>query len=644
MKKAKIVLTLLASSLLVSCNGDNGETSSSSNSSASSSSSSSSQVSSDSSSSSSSSSSSVNDGTISFEDLYKEVCKLQSKEISGAKTTTYKNEEVTSAISKVSEETYTSYLDGSTTSKGTYTVKEEGKDDYVDPFKRIATRVTDTYKNDDDTTTSYNMFVQVTDFEKGESGNENYRDSASKVFIIGSEDEVGNLSEGTYILKDDFALYASPNLTAKLADCLATLAASSYISQLGKYGIKPTTTEEGNIEYKAEYKYSYDEDGQNIATTINIDYTMNADKNRLLSYFYSTSVTYTRAGEDPYVSKSAQSGSIEYGDREVVLPSDALKPEDYFLARAWGIGLKAKNGFNMIDFGSKEGISIPSSCTEIVGYVSDPEPSTALDLTLIATASSDENVVALDEDGEFVIKGLGTVDLTFSYYKKDQKSGVYSLSTIKYKGLTISEVKPESISFSAYADNSEFGLLSGASKTWGYSVSPSKASQIVTASSSDPSILEVSGGDNGKITLTAKKEGEATITLISESDASIKVSKTFYVLDAETDFASFLTSNTFYCDRKIYDYEAYMTFKADGTGTVKYNVFVEKTTTVKSTYDVSFTYSLSGSSISFDSFGDNDMTYEDGRIVRWIEKDGKPFGFSVSADNYAELAFVVKNA
>ncbi len=633
MDKSKLILILAATSLLAGCDNRGSGSSSVSSSEA---------TSSSSSASSSSSSSSVDDGTITFENMYKEIAKTQAAEINGAKTTTYRNESSSSVLSNVTEETYTSYADGSTTSTGTYIKTEEGKDPVTDTFKRIATKETDTYLNDDkETTTSYDMFVEVTDFAGNKGTTETYQDSASKKFIIDSEDSKGNLEDDQYILKSDFALYASANLTSKLASIISDLAGSLYIPQLGKTGIKPVTMSDGNVQYKDQYKYSYVEDGQNIVTTIDINYILDSTKTKLMSFDYSNSVTYTNSSDatDTYTSKIAQSGNITYGDKVEKMGNDVLNPNEYFLTDVLFVGLEAKTGFNVVDFGGDDEISLSTAYTDIYGYAASKKPSKALKTYLAASASSNEEVVAI-EDGNFVIKGLGTVDLTFSYYRKRPSDGVYYQTTVKYKGLTIEDVAATSVSFNQLADYHEYGLVAGAPTTWSYSVAPSKASQLVTATSSDSSILEVSVSKEGTLSLNPKKEGEVTITIASVRSPEVTATKKFYVLDSNTDYVLFLTSNKFYCNRRIYGYDMYLTFKADGTGTCTTYTKDSDYTTAKNT---TFDWDLDGTYIEFDEFDANLQQLSAAQIVKYIDKDGQPFGFSADGDGYATLEFVVVN-
>lgn len=640
MKKSKLILILAAAGLLTGCDNHSDSSSSSQQQSESTSSSS------ESTSSSSSSSSSVDDGTVSFENLYKEIAKTQAAEISGASSTTYKEENVTSAKSDITEETYTTYADGSTTSAGTYTKAEEDKETKTDSFKRIATKITDKYEVDSGIA-SYDMFVEVTDFDKNIGSQDAYSDSASKKFIIASENDKGNLEDGEYILASEFGLNASVNLTSKLAYIINDLYSSSYISQTGKTGIKPSKKDNGDIEYKQEFKYSYDEDGQTIAVVINLDYVLDSTKTKLLSFDYSNSVTYTRIGDasDTYTSKYAQSGSITYGTRAESLGDNVLNPDDYFLTDVLKVGLEAKSGFNIIDYGYESGITLSKSSTEIYGYAGSKKPSKSLKTYLTPKATSNSEVVAL-EDGTFVIKGAGTVDLTFSYYRKrssGDNKGVYYLTTAKYNGLTITEAKPESVIFSetSLVGDVQYGILAGTTKSFNYYVLPSAASQLATATSSDPSILETSVSKEGVVTLKGIKEGEVTVTLTSADDPNVTVTKTFYVLSADTNYETFLTSNTFYCNRRIYSYDVYLTFKTNGEGVCTiYTKDDDGNYTVKSDYD--FSWELDGAEIEFTEF-DASIGLSDARIVRYVEDEGKPFGLSADGAGYATLKFVVFN-
>lgn len=637
MKNSKpIALLLLSAFLLMGCssNNNNGGSGSASETSSSKETSSSASSSSDSSSQDSSSSSgSIDDNKIGVEEAYYQIAKTQTQEINFASSTYFATESRGARLTNSTEETYTTYTDGSTSSSGTYTRKEEGKEDAVSSFKRFAGKLTDTYEIDG-ANVSYDMFVQVSDFSDDSSTNSSYSDSASKKFIIASSDDVGNLKEGEYILASDFSLYASANLTSKLADFLASnVVGNAYAEQCGATRILCLYDDAASCwNYSLSYSYSYNESGQSVATEVSLSYALNFDRSRLLSYSTENKVTYTNLEDstDYSISSLKESGSIEYGARSETKDSDVLDPENYFLQSVTQVTLNARMATDWTKYVKVNyedgGYALSTSFSQIYGLAGSYSPSKALALDLAPSASSNEDVIAL-EDGVFVIKGEGTADLTFSYYRKMPSTGVYKLSTIKAKNVTVAAAKAEEIDFIAKGDiYLHQGLVIGSTYTWNYRVTPTQADQVVTVTSSDESILEASFTSNGVITLKAKSEGAVTVTLTSVSEPSVSSEpKTFYVLP-DMDFASFLSGHTFTCTNP-YGTTKVLNFDEEGNGTAKVSA-----TSTTSTFTDTFTYTLSGSEISFDYDSvSGTASFEDGRIVGvFDEKDNHYLGLGIA--------------
>ncbi len=586
-------------------------------------------------------SSDSNPYTISVTDAYYEIAKAQAEEIKNASSTFYREESTSSRLSNIMEETYLTYQDGSTTSSGNYTKKEEGKEDQIDTFKRIATEVAETYEDASGNKATYNMFVSALDFDKDNVGsNPSYQDSASKIYILDSASEAGNLDEDQYILSSDFALYCSANLTGKLANFLASNVVDNvYAEQCGVTTVTPSLASDGSWDYSLAFSYSYDEDGETVASEIKTEYTLSKDKSRLLSFSSSSKTTYSREGEDDKaISLAASSGSITYGERAKKAGGDALNPEDYFLAEVKNVGLKAQDGFNyqtILPDMTNDGYTVPYSCSKISGYACKAKPEKTIDTSLMPYATSNPDVVAL-EDGEFVIKGLGKCSLTFSYYKKDSSTGVYKFTTVRASNVSIKTPAPEKLSFGMLGDiNQELSLLQGETYSLSYYVSPSKASDEVAVASSNPDALAVSRDGDGTLKLEAKAEGAATITLSSLVDPSITVSKNFYVL-GDMDYASFLTSHTFYC-KNPYNTEFTIKFNADGTGT-RHIVQGE------SFLDDNFNWKNDENELTFDFDKTPSVKeYEDGFIIGRVDKDGKflGYGLSIGSSDYSTEIYSV---
>ena len=646
MKNTKpIALLLLSASLLMGCSPESGgdKSSSASSSETSSSDGDSSQTSKESSQD-SSSSSEIEDDKISVEDAYYQIAKTQAQEISGASSTHFETESKGARLTNSTSETYIAYADGSTSSSGTYTRKEEGKDDAISAFKRFAGKVTDTYEIDGENQ-SYDMFVQVTDFSDDISTNSSYSDSASKKFIIASKDDIGNLEEGEYILASDFSLYASANLTAKLANFLASnVVGNAYAEQCGATKVLYKLDSENNWNYSLSYSYNYNESGQNVATEVSLSYVLNFDKTRLLSYSTLNQVTYTNNEDatDYSVSSLKESGTIEYGTRAEAMGSDALNPDDYFLQSVTEVALNARMASDWTKYNKVEyedgGYALSTSYSQIYGLANTYSPSKALSLELSPTASSNEDVIAL-ENGIFVIKGEGSADLTFSYYRKMPSTGVYKLTSIKAKNVTIATAKAEKIDFVSKGDiYLHQGLTIGSTYTWNYRITPTQADQAVTVSSSNEDVLEASFTNNGTITLKPKSEGVVTVTLTSVSEPSVTVSKTFYVLP-DMDFASFLSSHTFTYTNP-WGNTRVVSFDGNGNGSV-----VVSSASGDTSVTETFTYSLNGSEITFDYDSVSGLaSFEDGRIVARLNDETGEFlglGIAIASSDYSTYVYTI---
>ena len=638
MKKQKLIAALSVAFLLASCStteGTNSSTNSSDETPSSIIDTSSSETGSDEKGD-SSSSEEKKDDTVSFLTAYSQIAGTQKEELANAKSVTYRYEESTSALSNVTEQTYTNYQDGTVASTGTYTRSENGVTKAEDTFKKIATTEVDTYSIDN-VQTSYNMFVEVTDFENDLGSRSEFQDKASKRFIINSEDDIGNLSEGEYILASDYEANAAANLTAKLANFLAgNVIGNIYVEQLGITGIKPVTQENGDILYSSSITYSYDEEGTQMTVSYEIKYTLNSTKDKLLSFDVASTMNYDRGGDDTYFSTVKQSGSIEYGEKESEKPSDILDPNNYFLSTVSSVKLMAKNAnWNIVDV-SKDSISTSNST--IYGFADRYSPAKAMDTQLAPVSSSNEAVIAL-EDGNFVVKGEGTTTLAFTYYRKIQ--GIYYPSTVRVEGVTVTKAAVEKISFAPSGDLYLSGSLEiGKTYDWRYSVQPSAAPKTATVTSSDPGTIEVEMKEEGTITLKAKKEGKATITITSSATEGVSVSKEFYVL-GDIDYTSFLTDHTFFYDYTAFNIKATMIFNEDGTGSREIIQYESDKTTVSARTTDTFSWTLSGIIVTFSNFTSSVWNFDTGRIVKYLDKEGQPLGISANdPDAITERPFV----
>ena len=580
------------------------------------------------------SSSSIDDGSLSFEEAYNEIAKAQKSELNNAQSVIYHNESSSATIKNKINQTYTNYEDGSTTSEGTYTYSVEGKEDQVDTFKTISTSTVDKYENGDDFD-SYRMFVEVTDFDKDLGASDNYQDSASKKFIINSEEDVGNLSAGEYILAKDFEANAAANLTSKLANFLAgDIMGNDYVIQTGLNKVKPTQKETGEWEYLIQFQYSSKDDGITTTYLTKAQYTLSQDKSQLLSFDTLNKTTYAREGEESAYSLYEESGEIIYGDKAKKMGNDVLNVDNYFLADVLSIRLEAVAGFKTITVG--DDLTIPTNCSTIYGYADNRKPLKAMNTALAPSKSSNEEAVTI-EDGNFVIKGVGTTNLTFSYYRKRPSTGVYYSSSFTVKNVTIISAKVETVSFNAKGDiNLHYGLEVGKAYSWGYTVSPKEAPQAITASVDNPEMADVIVNSDSTITIKPKKEGEFSITLISVGTPEIFATKGFYALSNTTDYKAFLTGHKFFYKNSFGTAQT-LTFLENGT-CLRH---IEQTDNGKiSSSDDTFKWSLEGTVITFSGPDGDFKVFESGRIVKFLNKEGQPLGISISADDFSENAFI----
>lgn len=204
--------------------------------------------------------------------------------------------------------------------------------------------------------------------------------------------------------------------------------------------------------------------------------------------------------------------------------------------------------------------------------------------------------------------------------------------------MTITDAKVEKITFNAkinpYFNSS---LVEGNSYSWDMSVSPSKASKAITATSSDESVLKVSVDINNNLVIDALKEGKATITVTSVATPEITVTKEIYVLSSSYDYNTYLLNNSFLYDGP-WGYTYTITFSNDGTG--------ERIQYVKDsgkTYTDTFKWTLEGTVIKFSDWSLEDSNnFETGTICKFIDEEGEPLGFYAETDELGK-EFIEQN-
>lgn len=643
MKKTKLIGVLSLAILLAGCGTTNSSENSSNNpqssdSSVNENSSKESSVSSESSisSESSSSSSSIDDNSISFENALAEIAKLQKEELNNAASVTYKNVDSSTSIVNTTEQVYTNYLDGSSSSKGTYKRLVDGKLETSDTFKTVATKVTDAYEDETDSskTNEFDMFVKVTDYSNPSKNPQAYQDSASKLFIVDTDAEAtaAGLSSSQYILSSDFQANAAANLTGNLYNFVGgNIVENMYVAQTGKKSVTPVTLENGDIYYNIDVTYSYTESGETVTTQLKAEYTMNSTKTRLISYDCLNKVTYSRDGDstDQAFSSLRESGTITYGTKTDGFGDDVINPNDYFLTSVSSVKLTAKDSYWKVH--DVEDLTVSSSYSTIYGYANKYEPANTVYTQLTASSSSNEDVIKVDDQGNFEIVGAGTADLTYEYYAKRETTGAYYLTSITVSGVTVTKAQITSISFSSTSDigNRSTSLLSGKTYTWRYATEPSSTmNEPITATSSKEDVATVEVSASGELTITTLKQGLVTITLASADDPTVKVEKTFYVINAAMNFTNFLTQHTFK-HTSIWGYSVTLKFSADGT--------CERVQTITDSgkeYTDTFNWELDGNEISFSDFSSSWKNWDEGRISMFLN-DGKvgALGLTLECDS-----------
>jgi len=576
---------------------------------------------------------------LTFLEAYNQVSSFTNAEANDAKNVTIQTVTQSGTIIDKTVENITQYSDNTSSSSGTYTRTIKGEETFSTTYKTIKTKTVDKY-NIYGSVYSYDMYTEVNDYDSDETPTANYKDSGVKKFIVDTDEEAeeAGLSSDQYILSDNLAIETSANSTGKLATFIADFIYSNvYLTQLGLTSFAVTYDADQELfYYSLNATYSYDGDlGNTVQEDVVVDYTTNKDKTRLESYNCDYMVTYKSKSDatDQYVSKSVINAVIEYGDKASEKASDILNPDNYFLTKVKEIGLLARN--SNFDDVSVDANAIPLNCSYIFGYAKTYSPKKALDVNITPISSSNSEVVQLTDDGRFQILSTGTTTLTFGYYEK--VDGVYTYVN-KGVDVTITDAKVEKITFNSkinpYFSSS---LVEGKSYSWDISVSPSKASKAITATSSDESVLKVSVDEKNNLVIDALKEGKATITVTSVATPEITETKEIYVLSSSYDYNSYLLNNSFLYDGP-WGFTYTITFSNDGTG--------ERIQYVKDsgeTYTDTFKWTLEGTVIKFSDWSYEDSNnFETGTIFKFVDEEGERLGFYAETDELGK-EFIQQN-
>ena len=563
----------------------------------------------------------ITDRTFDFSNVMKMYTVLQNNELMYSNNSVIEEVMVSGLTTDNLREEFTNYTDYSSSSVGSYMRKSEDEIVSSDTFKAIKTKLTDKYKIEGQTI-SYDMFVAIKDFDLDVSSSYSYTDKVSKQFILNNAQEAvdGGLVPSQYILKADFAKEASANLTLKFFLFLENYAANNiYLETLGLTEVTEVLQDDGTIKYDFNETYGYDTDeGNRLDVVVRFNFTVNQSKERLLAYSYEYLETETNKldATDTYTSGLRGSGEISYGNKSSD-KTGALNANDYFLSEINEYQLLGRNtNFDDVVVDPER---IPASYSYLFLRATRYSPSKAVDIQLSPEATSNNNVVTL-ENGMFRIVSEGDASLAFSYFKK--VNGIYEKTLININ-VTIGEMSVESVSIGTYQTNfyQQYGLMVGQTYDWPIYVSPYKANPAVTIVSSDENVLRVNIVRDREIQLVPVGEGRATITVTSVNNPAKTASKEFYVLDPELDISNFLVKNTFR-HASPYGYEMIMTFNDNGTGTRVQHIYDSGRE-----YTDTFRYVVSGNIIRYSNFSYIDSnTYVRGTIVRYLDKTGLPFG------------------
>lgn len=596
MKKNIKIISVLAATLLVSCQGGGASSSISTSSEelSNSSSATSEELSNSSNQNTTSLNSIPNSGSSTFSDIINVLGYVEQVEALNANSAKINNTITNGSISYEMKENYELYDDYSSYSSGTCTQKEEGKDDISDNFIRRKGKIIDKYSINNEVY-SYPMYVSIIDFESDLFARYDYQDKTEKIFILNSDEDAtsNNLTTSQYVLAKDFPIKSSSCVAYDLKMFIASsIAANSYVSQLGKTKID---YEKVNDNYKFTFSANYNYSGDlndNIYVDIQLEFTLSNDFTKVYNayYKYEQKDVNISNSNDFYISSTEYQSSVTYGEKKS--SSECIVAlEDYFVSTINDVDIYARiSGNDKLTPCD----SIPSTATYLTGVAKDYAPSKATDLTLINTSSSNESVVTLD-NGMFKVVGSGNTELVFSYYGKDA-NGVYQLFEIK-KQITVLNPVPEKIGFNTNLDVVDNTLIKGKKYTYGVYVLPLNADQEVIPTSSDEDVLTVTYA-NGQIVINAVGAGEATITITPKANDSISASKTFKVIDDTLDFEEIICTKT-YTYEDIYgkQYTFTMTFSKDGHGSR-----IQHINSSNTNYTDTFDYVINGNEIQFSNW------------------------------------------
>ncbi|MBR4059935.1 MAG: Ig-like domain-containing protein [Lachnospiraceae bacterium] len=188
----------------------------------------------------------------------------------------------------------------------------------------------------------------------------------------------------------------------------------------------------------------------------------------------------------------------------------------------------------------KESINLELGKTSsLTVTLSDPDNVLMNESNIILWSSDDETVATVDENGVVTAKRVGT-----AYIKASIAEGKYMAQC------KIAVTEPVIALAGISMTESSLSLTSGAQKTLEAILTPADATETITWTSSDESVVQVTADSTAanKAVVTAMKEGTATITAAASSNPEVKAECTVTVtassalitstVSLETDFGT----------------------------------------------------------------------------------------------------------
>jgi hypothetical protein len=508
-----------------------------------------------------------------------------------------------------SDEIFTLKKDGSSFSTGSLTRKENGTETLSDTFIRRYVEQIDKIQDSSGAVADYPMFYQITDHAKDVFAADDYQDSATKTFVVENAADAATLGLGTgdYLLTSDVAAASSAQAIAHLVNFIdSSIVNNDYVTQLGL----KTFSREGR-RYSFTAAYSYDGDLDDTQTFIvNASFTFDSQDLYLEKVAYSlTNKDQSKSDStDVYTTTSSYEATLNYGTR-----SDETAPlevNDYFLANISSIDIC--NSDSNRSKADPKAFSLENSYLFAKAAAYSPTKATNLGLTNAAT--SDSAVIALTDDGYFEVKAAGKVSLTFTYFGR-LDSGVYEERSLTSDIVVVEPKATDLTLFSITPSIVDDTLYIGTSYKISTSISPAKASQAISVTSSDETVLKAAAGSNDEdVVLTPLSAGNATITVTSLANPSLKktMSLTTKEAVAADRYLNRLTSTTYLYTNTNYGYTLAITFKADGTGRR-----LQTLTSSGKTFTDTFAYTLKGTALTFSDWSDDAIhPYQSGLIAK----------------------------